>query len=523
MKHGMGVKKSTRSGAKRLAAGLVMITWLFSVLSCSLPILNLGNPDAALPTLQPSPTFYLPTGQSKAYFSGTQVVDTQTPAPTNTKAPPVMYYAESGDTLAALAVRFGVSPEDIQPAPGDPLPGAGLLKIGQLFFISRNVGQTSPTTKLLPDSEVVFSPSTLGFDIRAFVKQAGGYLSTFSEYTGYGTLTGADLVNQVATDNSINPRLLLALLEYQAHWVYGSPTNLAETYYPIDKNIYVNNLGLFNQLSWAAHQLDLGYYGWRSGAFTSVTFLDGSSLRLAPEVNAGTAALQYLFSKLNNQLDWNGVLYDVNGFLALYEKMYGNFWTRDQEVAPLFPNDLAQPTLDLPFYPGILWSYSGGPHAVWGKDTPFAAVDFAPGSLESGCVPSQAWVLAPAAGKVIRSGNGQVVLDLDGDGHEQTGWVLFFLHIATDGRAYAGQQLNKDDPIGHPSCEGGNATGTHFHFARKYNGEWILADGPLPLVLGGWRVHAGAEEYKGTLTKDDKTIIADTNGSVETNVIRPKP
>ena len=143
--------------------------------------------------------------------------------------------------------------------------------------------------------------------------------------------------------------------------------------------------------------------------------------------------------------------------------------------------------------------------------------------MESGCVPSEAWALAPAAGIVVRSTTGIVVLDLDGDGHEQTGWDLFFLHIRTDGRATVGQRLNKDDPVGHPSCEGGDATGTHVHIARKYNGEWIAADGPLPFVLGGWTVHAGAAAYKGTMTQDGKTITADTNGSAETQITRPKP
>jgi hypothetical protein len=41
------------------------------------------------------------------------------------------------------------------------------------------------------------------------------------------------------------------------------------------------------------------------------------------------------------------------------------------------------------------------------------------------------------------------------------------------------------------------------------------------MVLGGWQVHAGVAMYKGTMTKDGKTITADTNGSAETDVIRP--
>ena len=64
------------------------------------------------------------------------------------------------------------------------------------------------------------------------------------------------------------------------------------------------------------------------------------------------------------------------------------------------------------------------------------------------------------------------------------------------------------------------ATGTHVHIARKYNGEWIAADGPMPFVLSGWRARAGEEAYKGELTRDGETVTACTCGSLETNIKR---
>jgi hypothetical protein len=123
---------------------------------------------------------------------------------------------------------------------------------------------------------------------------------------------------------------------------------------------------------------------------------------------------------------------------------------------------------------------------------------------------------------VARTAEGVVILDLDGDGKEQTGWVLLFLHISTNGKVKTGDTLEKDDKIGHPSCEGGVATGTHVHIARKYNGEWVLADGPIPFNLDGWISRNGDAPYKGTLTKDDKVITASTSGSFETRIIRDK-
>jgi hypothetical protein len=64
------------------------------------------------------------------------------------------------------------------------------------------------------------------------------------------------------------------------------------------------------------------------------------------------------------------------------------------------------------------------------------------------------------------------------------------------------------------------ATGTHLHLARKFNGEWVPADGPLPFNLEGWIAHAGEAPYKGTLTRDGKTVIACTCSNAASFVSR---
>jgi murein DD-endopeptidase MepM/ murein hydrolase activator NlpD len=183
--------------------------------------------------------------------------------------------------------------------------------------------------------------------------------------------------------------------------------------------------------------------------------------------------------------------------------------------------DLVQPELILPFEPGHLWSFTGGPHSAWGPDGARAALDFAPASVQSGCVDSTEWVTAVAAGVVVRVDTGVVILDLDGDGYEQTGWNILYLHIKTQDKIKVGTIVRQGDRIGHPSCEGGTATGTHVHIARKYNGEWVLADGALPFVMNGWRSIAGADAYQGKLVKDDQVVEACDCGSFETRISRP--
>ena len=112
---------------------------------------------------------------------------------------------------------------------------------------------------------------------------------------------------------------------------------------------------------------------------------------------------------------------------------------------------------------------------------------------------------------MVRSDRGLVVLDLDGDGKEQTGWVIIYLHVSSENRIAVGTWVDKGDRLGHPSCEGGISTGTHVHIARKFNGEWIAADGPIPFDLSGWVAHAGQEAYQGYLERGDETVIANSN------------
>lgn len=250
-----------------------------------------------------------------------------------------------------------------------------------------------------------------------------------------------------------------------------------------------------------------------------MTFPDGTSLRIAPNLNAGSVALQYFFSKQLNYADWLQAINPDSGFLSLYKSMFGDPWEWANEHGPLFPSNLIQPTFTLPFEVGAPWNFTNGPHPAWEAESAWGALDFAPSGVK-GCAVSNAWVVAVAPGQIVRSESSYVVLDLDGDGFEQTGWVVIYQHIATRDRIPAGTWVNAGARIGHPSCDGGEATGTNLHMARKYNGEWVAAGGPLPFDLSGWIAHAGNLEGEGTLTKDDQVITESHVGEGFSQIIR---
>jgi LysM repeat protein len=476
-------------------------------------------PPIAEPTpipLVPTPDIEIPTPTELSI----PILESD-PLPTatrdNEERPPILYYSQSGDTLPVIAARFGVQIEEIKTQV--EISPRELIKPQTLLVIPDYYGFDIASDPVLPDSEIIYSPSALDFDITAFVSEAGGYLSSYREYTVDGWKSGAEIIQKVAIEESINPRILLGLLEFQSGWVYGQPKNVFEKDYPMGFPI-IDKKGLLKQLSFSVKILANGYYGWREGRITEVVFKDGTQQRIHPKVNAGSAALEHFFSNFYDPARWLSVLYGEGSFPALYEQMFGSPWIRALTVEPLYSTGLTQPNMELPFLPGKIWAHTGGPHPAWGSHGAWAALDFAPASDKSGCTVSYDWVVASAPGLVVRTGPGLVVLDLDGDGYEQTGWVILYLHIASDGKVEKGTYLDQDALIGHPSCEGGSATGTHVHMVRKYNGEWIAADGPLAFNLSGWISSKGEKPYEGKLIRKDAVVIARIYGSSESVVTR---
>ncbi|MCB2213893.1 hypothetical protein KQH50_00720 [bacterium] len=429
------------------------------------------------------------------------------------------YTTQQGDTLDALGLRFGVPTGAIQF--DEPGSAEGLLAPGLTLLIPDVLEETiSFPAPLLPDSAVTYGPTVGDFDAAEVARLAGGFLAGYSERVKDETLTGPEILATVALETSTNPRLLLAFLEYRSGWVFGSPDEAAQDPYPLGFGAGADS-GLYKELMIAAKLLAQGFYGWRDGSRLEVAFADGTLGRLDPQtVNAGSAALLQLFGTLYDPAELKAELYDPGRFISYYEDMFGDPWARVARVEPYLLADTRQPELSLPFAPGEAWSLTGGPHITWQTGTPWGAIDFAPVTGEEHCAVSTRWATAAAPGLVVRSDRGVVAIDLDGDGDEGTGWVLIYLHIAAEGRAQVGDQLAQDAPVGHPSCEGGSASGTHLHLTRKFNGEWLGVGEPLALVVGGWQAVAGAARYQGRLVRGDEVVTASPSGSAGSLIYR---
>lgn len=413
------------------------------------------------------------------------------------------YTVQPGDTLSGIAAANGVTVDALVEI--NNLSDANLLAVGQTLRLPAPPDTYTPAVKVIANGRVVRGPGASEFNVDAFINVQPGYINNMAEPVEQrlsngsiikNTLTASQIVQQVALEYSIDARLLLALLEYRSGWLTNAVPSPEARLYPMGQ-VDPNREGLYKQLAWSANQLNFGYYGWRYGNLRIVQFNGGERLLYAPGLNAGTVAVQYFLS-LNNRYDLWTQQIQPDGFQTLYRQLFGDPF--EAVADPLVPERMQQPNLQLPFAQGEVWFYTGGPHGGWGNGSAWAAVDFAPPDNrqpgDPACYTSEFAVRAVAEGVVARSERGSVILDLDSDGLEETGWTILYLHLDSLTATPETAVVAAGDFIGYPSCEGGVSTATHLHIARRYNGEWIPAtchdcpyDGYVPnFNLSGWEI-----------------------------------
>lgn len=444
-----------------------------------------------------------------------------TPTPDHPKVLPTLrteteiYGVQYGDSLARIAQRYSVSVNAIMAS--NQITDPNYLEVGQQLVIpAPDLSRAGSDFKIIPDSELVYGPVSTAFDLEGFVRSHAGYLSVHYETVDDLPTSGIAIVQRVAEEYSVNPRLLLAVLEYHAGWVSAAsmsnitngPAYLRE--YPLIQ-AEAWRKGLYFQLAWAANQLNSGFYRWRANRVSNLNLADGEFVPPSATINAGTAGVQNLFARLYGRAQWEQAV-GSNGLHATYERMFG--YPFSLAVEPLIPPDLQQPAFSLPFETGQRWAFTGGPHGGWGDGSAWAALDFAPPGEPVGCIRSDFWITASVSGTIVRTGNGVVMQDVDlngprtNDGREQTGWAILYMHIDSFERIQPGTYVNIGDRIGHPSCEGGVSNGTHVHIARRYNGEWISAAGSVPFIMDEWVPLSAGSEYDGYLEKNGQMIEA---------------
>lgn len=418
----------------------------------------------------------------------------------------VDYIAQSGDSLTLLSIRFGCSPQEILwanpqiPEDVTTLPPGFPMKMP--IYYKEFWGTEF---QIIPDAAFVYGPDLLDFDLQAFLQSTPGWFKNYRAIINEKHLNAAGVITYYSENFSLNPKMLLALIEFQT----GALTNPVRD--PSIEEFFLGfenyHRGVHLQISYVSDLLNDGFYRYFNGELTRIEHSNGTIENIDPWQNSATVALQNYFSLIYDG-DQYGYAIGPEGYAKTFTSLFGDPWRRNMTV---LPGSLTQPDLILPFSSGTVWAYTGGPHSGWGSRKPWSAIDFAPPSDSQGCVRTEQFAVAVADGVVARTDPGTVMLDLDGDGDERTGWVIFYLHLAEEGRVKVGQVVKQGDLLGRPSCEGGTATGTHAHLARKYNGQWIpAASSVLPFVMNGWIPVEGEQAYQGLLVRGSQVVHAST-------------
>lgn len=492
---------TTRGGTCRLLGALVLAA--LTAVACVRPGPEGLRPAAGLPVTQSILPTAVNTVAEDDAASGAQL---SLAGPDSVE--PATHVVKLGETLNVIAAQYDLTAADF--IAYNQIEDANVLLPGQLLRIP-SAGSTipaeppTPALQLIPDAELVYGPPARDFQLTEYVADFDGYLLTYEEEVEGQTLAGPDILQLVADRHSVNPRLLLALLEFNAGWL--TEPRPREIEYPLGKTSEGSE-GLYKQASWAANQLNWGFYGRAEGGLTSLALDDETTLAIDPAATFGTVGVQnYLAARDDiSEARWQQDA-GADGFLATYRALFGDPFAF--EFTPLLPDSLSQPAFSLPWPSGETWYFSGGPHGGWNSGSAWAAIDFVPPDVQGGCFQSGSWVTAVAPGEVTRSGFGAVVVDLDGDGYAGTGWAVTYMHLDNQDRIMEGERVDTGDRLGHPGCEGGFTNGTHLHIARTYNGRWISADGAIPFDFDGWLSQGAGYEYNGWLVRGDETKTAD--------------
>ncbi len=499
------------------AAACVMGGLFFLLSACS---------SAATPT--PSPPDSIEGGEATPFATvvpaetadpAQVVVSTAIPSPAPTltptplipplpipepSGPPYTYHTiTEGETLSYIAMRYNSSIDEITAM--NNLPGeAAIIFAGQSLRVPLHTEQLAPVQMLIPDSEVVYSPAYLDFDVAAFVESQNGYLADYRQWVDNEELTGPQIVERISEQFSVGPRVLLALLEYYGGWVTNPNPPAEQIEQPLGP---LNRYGgdLFRGLGFTANRVNAGYYGYKRDGFWLFELANRRQAITPTGLNAGTVGVQNILAvHAADREAWLQQL-QPDGFMATYRALFGDPFQYTFE--PVLPITLTQPALTLPWLSGDGFYFTGGPHAAYADGSGWAAIDFGPPDVLGNCFYSDVPSTAAADGVIVTARQGEVNIDLDGDGKIQTGWGLFYLHVVldVDTPVQVTQRVKAGDVIGYASCEGGLSTSSHLHFARRYNGEWIEAGGPVPMNLDGWVVQPNLSPYSGNMIRGDET------------------
>jgi LasA protease len=432
------------------------------------------------------------------------VLPTTTHRPVYKPGELVGYTAQSGDNLPMLASRFNSSEEAIRKV-NSILP-ANVTTLPQGLPMQIPIYYTpfwGSALKLLPNSAFVYSSSS---EYRDFSTLMVGIIEKSEVFQQLFSLESVqEQFWQTCLEASIDPRLVLSLAVYGFEPNSGllpASSALLESITAHNTDLLQRWLGLLNE----------GFYGFETGQLMELELPDGTIERLDPWQNAGSAALRYFFSQmLETTTDYQRAV-EPDGFAATYEKLFEDPWTTEVEV---LPGSLAWIPAGLPINPQGGWQAAALPEGNL-KSMPWSGVmaGFHASIQDSKDKNAYGKVFASIGGTITRMDASQLVVSQAGM-RETQGWSVVYYGVNVKPGLKEGDMVEIGESLGHVNALAWNAS---FWLARKFNGEWVGANGVVPFTLGGWNLAMDKDGRNLTMHKTEMTIYSQPSKS-QSNLI----
>ncbi len=387
---------------------------------------------------------------------------------------------------------------------------------------------TSSPAPLLDDGRLFYEPGWGATEVRRYLEGRPGILGQWRTWLGDQEVALADIIAGYGFLYGVNPKVLLALLEFQGGLVDDpSPSPDALDWALGYRNDQARGLEL--QLDWAAREI---YRSRRDYPLATAIFLaDGSSVDLPPGTNLGSYAVLRLVGLGGDEYRLNllqGTTED--SFVQTYRRLFGEdprlSWGElpaltirpflikpyhgDYEVTSLF--DHAGPFLSPD---GVVVSHMGSEanglpgdgHNGWDYALDFdVPVVAAAGGVVLWAGPSDDRCGSPALGVVLDHGNGFQTLY----------WHLSRVDVAS------GEQVSQGQVLGLAGATG-CSYGPHLHFEVHFLGRAVDPEGWCGRGQDPWAGHpAGmvsywlwADRFSPCLWPGDAVLVDDTDAGFE--------
>lgn len=384
--------------------------------------------------------------------------------------------------------------QDRADAPPPTVPVLAPIGGGAPAETENPLRQPAQTAPIFDDVRFTSEPNLTVPAVQALLDAQPGQLKSALLAVGDRNQTVAEVVVGQAYLYSLNPKLILALLEFQQ----GLLANTAPSPEQFDWALKFRGeeekwRGLHGQIRWGARELRRAMRDFP--AATELQYSDENVRGPIPAgMNAGSYAVLRVLAATMNPADLDRIIAD-GSFVATYSRLFEDprqtLGPLPPPAAPFLSRPMAKQTYVTSFfdheYPFL--TQNGSLVSWWGRRETTVSYDGHDG-WDYGLRPPDP-ILAAASGTVVWAGNSDdgcgvpargVVLD-HGNGYRTLYWHLSEIGVELGQTVETGEQLGI---VGATGC----ANGSHLHFQTQYLGRNTDPYGWCASEVDPWSQHS---------------------------------